>query len=319
MGIPDFEGQAIVRLYANSTQTQVGCYSAIVTNGATFSHPSIVGSILGLFVFVALVASFATAVYGEHIPTMRSHYAHSVSVFVVFAVLHHIYFTGTLSLHWPSVLISFWNNYAWAGGMIYTERMQRSINNFLRSNQGNSSQVGAAGVPTWDDPKLFFSQETIYQGLPPTPGNPPTINLGNPGGAAAKRLLVRSLDMLHGKRAEVSASAGMAGTGDDGFTWYGKPVKPGMPMPGNHYGFAGTLALQNVPASNAFLTGLLWFLILLASMIGAMVLLKLGLAALSRLGWIKPGRLAFFRTHWKRITGLVVLRMVCFFRNDTVE
>ncbi|KAI9887468.1 MAG: hypothetical protein M1823_000726 [Watsoniomyces obsoletus] len=309
LNIPDFEGQAIIRLFANSTQTQVGCYSAVVTNGATFSHPSVVGSILGLFVFVALVASVATAIYGEHIPTIRSHYAHSVSMFVVFAVLHHIYFTGTLSLHWPSVLISFWNNYAWAGGMIYTERMQRSINNFLRANQGNSSQVGAAGVPTWDDPKLFFSQDTIYQGVPPTPGNPPTINLGNPG-APAERLMVRSLDTWHSKRAEVSGSGGMAGTGDDGFVWYGKPVRPGMPLPGNHYGFAGTLALQNVAASNAFLTGLLWFLILMTSVVGAIGLLKLALEMFSKIGWIKPDRLAFFRNHWKRITGLMVLRML---------
>jgi hypothetical protein len=68
----------------------------VVTNGATFSHPAAVGSVLGIFTVVALVASFMTAIYGNHIPTVRKHYAHSLSVFVVFSVFHHIFYRGTV-------------------------------------------------------------------------------------------------------------------------------------------------------------------------------------------------------------------------------
>lgn len=139
--IPDFEGQAILRIFGNSTETEIGCYSAVVTNGATFSHPSSVGTVLGIFTLAALIASFATTVYGSHIPTMRTHYAHSLSIFVVFAVFHHIFFTGALSMNWPSVLASWWSNFAWSAGMIYSESMQNSINQLIGSNKGNTSIV----------------------------------------------------------------------------------------------------------------------------------------------------------------------------------
>ena len=142
--IPDFEGQAILRLFSNATETEIGCYSALVTNGATFSHPASVGTVLGIFTAVALVASFATAAYGRHIPTMRTHYAHSLSIFVVFAIFHHIFFTGALSMNWPSVLAAWWSNFAWSAGMIYSERMQNSINQLIGTNRGNTSIVGAA-------------------------------------------------------------------------------------------------------------------------------------------------------------------------------
>ncbi len=145
LSIPDFEGQAILRIFANSTQTQVGCYSAVVTNGATFSHPYAVGLALGGFTILAIAASFATAIYGSHIPTTRTHYAHSLSVLVVFSVFHHIFYTGALSVNWPSVLPAFWSNFAWTGGMIYSESMQNSINQLIGSNRGNTSIVGAAG------------------------------------------------------------------------------------------------------------------------------------------------------------------------------
>lgn len=146
LSIPDFEGQAILRIFANSTESEVGCYSAVVTNGATFSHPSAVGSVLGVFTIIAVAASFATAVYGDHIPTTRTHYAHSLSVLVVFSVFQHIFYTGSLSVNWPSVLPAFWSNFAWTGGMIYSKSMQNSINQLIGSNKGNTSIVGAAGT-----------------------------------------------------------------------------------------------------------------------------------------------------------------------------
>ena len=51
LSIPDFEGQAILRIFSNTTESQIGCVSAVITNGASFSHPAAVGSILGIFCF----------------------------------------------------------------------------------------------------------------------------------------------------------------------------------------------------------------------------------------------------------------------------
>ncbi|KAI9844735.1 MAG: hypothetical protein M1838_002055 [Thelocarpon superellum] len=283
LSIPDFEGQAIVRIFANSTESEIGCYSAVVTNGASFSQPGTVGSIIGLFTVIAVLASFATAIYGDHVPTMRKHHAHSISVFVVFAVLQHIFFTGAMSLDWPSVLSAFWSNYAWAGGMIYVESMQNTINTFLASNLGNTTSVGAAGSgPSSNNVGGPVPIQSIYRR------------------AARDWLLPRTPDVALVPRDLINASTG--------YPWYGRPSKPGMPLPGNFSGFAGTLSAESIPASNAFMTGLLWLLILILIVGGGIAAFKWALEALSAVRWIRRDRLSFFRTHWLGFTTLAVLR-----------
>ena len=291
--IPDFEGQAILRIFSNETETEIGCYSAVVTNGATFSHPSAVGSVLGVFTFIALVSSFATAVYGDHISTTRIHYAHSLSVFVVFSVLQHIFYTGALSMNWPSVLPAFWSNFAWSAGMIHTQKMQMSIDNFLGSNKGNTSVVGAAGSGSSSD--------------------------GVGGGYQISQIYKRGINNLLGR--DISSSLGSSSiqasitkrslqNSSDGYTWYGLPADPNLPLPGNYSGFAGTLSDVDIAASNAFMTGFLWLLILTVSIAASVILLKWALEALSKFKMIKPDRLSFFRTHYLGFTAAAVLRTV---------
>lgn len=302
LSIPDFEGQAILRIFSNSTQSQIGCYSGVVTNGSSFSQPVWVSSILGGFTIIAVIASFATAIYGENVSEMRKHYAHSFSVFIVFSTWQHIYFTGALSVNWPSVLVAFWNNYAWAGGIVYSEAMQNTINRFIGANKGNTSQVGAAGLGV-ADPTLGggFDVQKIYTRNEPfdvsdVPGLEDAL-MYRPEGFITKRQL---FDKLMMKR-ELANSSGMS-------SWYGHPVKPGIPLPGNYSGFAGTLAQDSIPASNAFMTGLLWFLILLAGVIVSVVVFKLVLEGMSGLRMIKRTRLLFFRCHWLGYTMLAALR-----------
>lgn len=303
LSIPDFEGQAILRIFSNATQSEIGCYSAIITNGATFSHPSAVGSILGIFTFIAVIASFATAIYGDHIPTTRTHYAHSLSIFVVFSVLHHIFYTGALSMNWPSVLPAFWSNFAWSAGMIYTEKMQNSINKLIGSNKGNTTMVGAAGSGSRADGlgggyDIADIYKRSYDALFKRDSN----SLGNHLGMLQTRSVERSL----AKRVNNGVS-----DASDGFTWYGQPVKPGLPLPGNFSGFAGTLSEESIPASNAFLTGFLWLLILTVLMAASVIAVKWILEALVKYRKIHEDRLTYFRSHWKGFTTLAVLR-TCF-------
>ena len=294
--IPDFEGQAILRIFANSTESQIGCYSAVVTNGASFSHPAAIGTILGVFAFVALVSSVAVAAYGESVPEIRKHYAHSISIFVVFSVFHHIFFTGALSMNWPSVLVAFWSNYAWSAGMIYSSKMQDSINQFIGSNRGNISMVGAApsGVNA-DDLGGGYSISQIYKR---------SLSLSSEMvQGVGSTLRPRALEHALARRDLVNSSTG--------FSWYGYPVRPGLPLPGNYSGFAGTLAQENIPASNAFLTGLLWLLILIACVAAGIFAFKWIVEGLSRVSVLKPQRLALFRAHWLAFTSAAVLR-ICF-------
>jgi Transient receptor potential (TRP) ion channel/ML-like domain len=298
--IPDFEGQAILRIFANSTQSQIGCYSAVVTNGATFSHPAAVGTILGLFTLAALLSSVAAAVYGDSVSETRKHYAHSLSVFVVFAVFHHIFFTGALSVNWPSVLVAFWSNYAWSAGMIFSSPMQNSINQFLGANRGNISMVGAAasGVAN-DNLGGGYQISQIYKRAAAISFSP-FEGLGH-------TLRPRSFEHALTRRQLLNSSTG--------FSWYGTPVRPGLPLPGNFSGFAGTVAEEDIPASNAFMTAFLWFLILLLCVAAGIALTKWVIEGLYRFRVMKTPRLAYFRTHWLNFLLAALLRTVfiCFF------
>ena len=300
LSIPDFEGQAILRIFGNSTQSEIGCYSAIVTNGGTFSHPATVGTVLGLFTLVAVVASFATAIYGDHIPTMRTHHAHSLSVFVVFAVFHHIYYTGALSMNWPSVAVAWWSNFAWAGGMIYSEPMQNSINQLIGSNKGNISMVGAASAGAsadnigggYDLSSIYSFQRLARDLLKRWTGYMDGVN---------QVLRLRSSEYHIAKRATASSDVVSS-------PWYGKPVKPGLPIPGNFSGFAGTLSEENIPASNAFMTGFLWLLILMTLIGFVVIAFKFTLEGLNKKKYLKTERLDHFRSNWKTYALQAVLR-----------
>lgn len=271
LSIPDFEGEAIIRVFGNSTQSQIACYSAVLTNGHTFSHPAAVGSTVGIFVALAFVASVATALYGQGLQETRKHYAHSLSMLVVFSILQHVFFTGALSVNFPSVLPAFWSNFGWASGMIYSSTIENSINHFVGNNRGNISTLGTA-----------VSGQTA-------------VNLG--GGYSLSSIYRRGLAMS--KRDLVNTTTG--------FQWYGSEVAPGLPLPGNFSSFAGTLAELQIPASNAFLTGLIWVLVILALLVAAVVVLKavLELCALMR---VSTARLSFFRRHWIYCAMVVLLR-----------
>ncbi|MCJ1283161.1 hypothetical protein MMC26_002488 [Xylographa opegraphella] len=297
LSIPDFEGQAILRVFDNATESEIGCFSAVVTNGNSFSQPASVGTVLGIFALVALISSFVTAVYGEHVPTMRTHYAHSLSIFVVFAVFHHIFFTGALSMNWPSVLPAWWSNFAWSAGMIYSQSMQSSINRLIGSNGGNTSFVGADSLGSSSDQTGGgYSIASIYR-------RSSNALFGREPGYLRDVLSARDLESTLVKRQGLENST-------TGFNWYGYPVSPGLPLPGNFSGFAGTLADEGIPASNAFMTGFLWLLILIVLVAAAVVLFKWTMEGLSMVKLVKPDRLAFFRAHWLGYTAMAVLRII---------
>lgn len=287
LSIPDFEGQAILRVFANSTQSQIGCFSAVITNGSSFSHPAAIGSVLGVFALIALASSVAVAIYGSNAADTRKHFAHSLSVFVVFAVFHHIFFTGALSMNWPSVLVAFWSNYAWSAGMIYSAPMQNSINKFIGGNGGNISMVGSA----------------------PSGQNNPGLG----GGFSITQIYKRALDVADSMHVVADNALYKRDNASQvsQFGWYGKPVLPGLPLPGNYSGFAGTLAPVKIPASNAFMTGFLWFLILLVLIAGAMMLLKWAIEGLSIAGLVQTNHLDYYRQHWLRYTSAALAR-TCF-------
>ncbi|KAK2733685.1 hypothetical protein FQN55_003194 [Onygenales sp. PD_40] len=290
MSVPDFEGQAIIRLFANSTQSEIGCYSSAITNGVTFAHPIAAGSIISLFILIAIFSSVALATYGTHIPSTRIHYAHAPSVFVTFSILHHIYFTGALSMNWPSVLVAFWSNYAWFSGIIYQEKMQNAISSVVGSSGSNSSSKKAALTEAAAEHLGGgFNLSRIYKRYEPVAN----MNSHN---------LLRRFKHNMSKRESSNSYSDSQ--------WYGSAVKPGLPLPGNNLGFAGTLAVEEIPTSNAFLTAFIWFLILALSVASVVVLAKAAVECCFRVKSTKNERLAYFRAHWVAFLAAALLRTI---------
>jgi hypothetical protein len=299
--IPDFEGYATLRFYGNSTKTEIGCFQARMKNGVTLSHPGSIGGVIGFFTVIAMLASFATAIYGVSIPAMRTHYAHALPMLVIFETFQSFFFSGALSVDWPSVCAAWWSNWAWAAGMIHTESMVSSINNFIGENQGNSSQVGGAG----SSPISTSGGLRIY-GRSRSSLTRRANEASNMGASMAGKIFAR----------DASAASGSTGTEYGlGYSWYGSPAKSGLPSPGSWYGFGGTLSEMNIPASDAFMTGFLWLLVLLAGIIVSTIAFKWLLEGLAKIKWIQHDRLALFRSHWLGFLGVIVLRtlMIAFF------
>lgn len=274
LGIPDLEGLARLQIFANSTQTQIGCFQAVMTNGNTFSQPEAVSSFLGVMVFTAVLASFATTIYGLSIPHMRVHYAHSFSVLVIFETFQSIFFSGALSVNWPSVLPAWWSNFAWTAGMFADDQIVRSVSSFT-GNSLNISQVGGAG----------------------------SVQINN-GGGLSQQIYGRSIfdgSPLHrdGDSSLNSFTRRAAYNASDpyDYTWAGHPRTPGMPMPGTWPGFGGTLSVVNVPPAEAFTICIIWLLVVLAAVAFFVVTAKLILDALVKLKWLKSDGFDYFRSH----------------------
>ena len=276
--IPDFEGSTTLQIFSNSSETEIGCFQAVMRNGATFSHPDAVAPILGTFTAAAIVASFLTAAYGVSTTHRRIHYAHSLSVFAVIETFQSIFFSGAVSVNWPSVLIGWWSNFAWSGGQIYVPDMITALDSFTGVS-GNASQVGGAG----------------------------SVVINN-GGGLVTQIYGRAAFSSAETRAAIGKRSAYNASDPYDYTWAGNPVTPGMPTPGTWHGFAGELAGAYIPAADAFLVGLIWFLIAFALVGIVMAALKYSLEALVHMKRIKEDRLAFFRANWIRYLKLALVR-----------
>ncbi|CAP60761.1 uncharacterized protein PODANS_1_20360 [Podospora anserina S mat+] len=237
--IPDFEGTTRVQIFAGSGQQEAGCFQAAMQNGKSLSHAYVIAPFMGLFTMVAIIASFSTAAYGISVPHMRMHHAHSLSVFIVFETFQTIFFSGALSVKWPSILVAWWSNFAWSAGFIYAPPFVQSINSFA----GVQEELGHV---------VWF----------------------------------RSYDYQQ-RRAFIAL---------------------GLPLPGTWSGFPATLAAIGIPAADAFVFGLLWFLIAVALVMFVVIGVKILFEGLAKARLVKEDRLAYFRSYWVGFLGHALLR-----------
>ncbi|CCT69785.1 related to Calcium_related spray protein [Fusarium fujikuroi IMI 58289] len=290
LNIPDLEGYSRIRIFANSTQTEIGCFQATMSNGRTFSQPEIVGSILGAFTAFAVLASFATAIYGVQIPHIRMHYAHSFSILIIFETFQSIFFSGALSVNWPALLPAWWSNFAWTAGMFASLDMIDAISPFAGVS-GNASQVGSAG----------------------------SVPINNGGGLAqqifGRSLGSRSVPQLESVVHSLTRRHDFNSSNPYDYGWAGEPRNPGMPLPGDYSGFPGVLSVVGIPRNDAFIIGLIWFLVILAAVALFVATSKFVLELCHKFKLIKSDGFDFFRSHWVgyMAAGLLRTLFIAFF------
>lgn len=295
LNIPDLEGFSRLQIFANSTQTEIGCFQATMSNGRTFSQPEIVGTILGVFTAFAVPASFATAIYGVQIPHIRMHYAHSFSILIIFETFQSIFFSGALSVNWPALLPAWWSNFAWTAGMFASNSMIEAISPFAGVS-GNASQVGSAG----------------------------SIPINN-GGGLAQQIFGRSLSsraavQQDGILQTLARRNDFNSSNPYDYSWAGGPRNPGMPLPGDYSGFPGVLSVLGIPRNDAFIIGLIWLLVVLAAVALFITFSKLVLELCAKCKLIKSDGFDYFRSHWLgyMVVGLLRTLFIAFFVMTTL-
>ncbi|EAQ89944.1 hypothetical protein CHGG_06563 [Chaetomium globosum CBS 148.51] len=186
--LPDYDGSAKLQIYTTTpNHKEIGCFQASLTNNHTFSHPWMIGPILGVFTLAAMLASFLTAAYGISVTHMRMHHAHSLSVLVVFETLQAVFFSGALAVDWPPMLAAWWSNFAWSAGLIGVPGMVRSVNGFagvvgdaagvgnglpLRMYGRSLDEESSDGVSQGPAFNSSFFRDYAWSGRPAAPGLP---------------------------------------------------------------------------------------------------------------------------------------------------
>ncbi|PKS09354.1 hypothetical protein jhhlp_003968 [Lomentospora prolificans] len=285
-GIPDFDGIARLQIFSNTSQTRIGCFQASLKNGHSLSHPIAIPIVLGFFTTLAILSSFVLAIYGSNIPQMRTHYAHAFSGLIVFEAFHSIFFSGAVSVRWPSVLPAWRSNFAWSAGLIYADKIVDGISSFAGIN-GNASEANTVGSVVSDG---GFSQRLYGRSI--APGVQLTVEKSL---AVARGLFRRQGPPFNSSN-------------PDDYTWGGRPTRPGLPLPGSPSGFTGTLAILNIPPPDAFLSALIWFFIFLALILASMALVRYVLCRQAIQKRLEIEKLGYFRSHLPGYIGVASLR-----------
>ncbi|KAI5290564.1 hypothetical protein KEM54_001174 [Ascosphaera aggregata] len=281
MTIPDFEGQATIQIFSNVTRSQIGCYQSTVTNGNTMSHPYAVNAVLIFFAFIAFLSSSLMALLDADVPTIRRYYAHSPSVLVTVSVFQYIFFSGAVSVNWPRVLVSFWSNFAWLAGMVHTSSLQRAISRVTSPRARNLLKLGSTPTGFSGLMNGGYDIHEIY--------GTGSWNF-NPADIPTSRILTGNI--------ELPRNTAKRDINED-FCSENPLIGEGLPLPGDHSGFPGTLFVVNIPAVNTFLTGLVWLLILAVIVIGSIPLTKFVLEILVGAKLIRKKWFAAFRRRWR--------------------
>lgn len=276
--IPDLGGQGKLELFAGDAKTPVACVESTVGNGKTTKVVAVQYAAIGI-AGAALVLSGLSALgsFGNAGSAMSSPtFTEVVGWFQGLAM------NGMLSVQYPGIYRSFTQNFAFSTGLVSWEPMQNVIDNFRGSTGGNL---------THDSVQYLKNSTLVYSA---TGGN-------------SKRSLLDALNLASLLSREVVTS--INGTSSDGST---VSTSNSTEKPASINTVSGIQAYAEqlqVPASNIFMTVLLFFAIVIAAITAGILLFKVILEAWALFASFPKKLEGFRQRYWwlvaKTITNLI--------------
>ncbi len=269
--IPDLDGAAKLELRSLENGNQLACIQSVVGNGNTMNVPAaqyIAAGIAGAALLVSGLSALTGVHAGGAVPSPT--FGEVVGFFQSVAM------NGMLSVQYPSVYRSFTTNFAFSGGLIQWESMQKSIDGFRNKTGGNLTENSV---------EYLKGATLVYEDT--------TRNLAKRG-LEALSLIPRQLTT------SVNGTSSENGTDAEG-------VKSMHSVSGIQ-AYAETLA---IPEANTFMTVLLIFAIVIAAITVGILLFKVILEAWALFGTFPEKLKSFRKRYWlvlaKTITNLILL------------
>jgi hypothetical protein len=262
---------AQLQLQSKNSGQQIACIQSTVGNGKSFTTPAVPIIAAGIAGCALIVSGFTALASGGGGPGAATS---SPTFFDVMSWFQSMALNGMLSVNYPSVYRSFQKNFAFSGLMVSWGGMQTSIDNFRRSTGGNLTE---------DSYQFLRNNATlVYSG---------TNNTITKRSVALAKLMVRDTSFSASNGTQNSTSPSKIQKEVTGIEAFMEPLL--------------------IPKSNTFMTALLIFAILIASVVVSILLFKLILEAWALFGKFPEKLTGFRKRYWwlmaKTITNLILL------------
>ncbi|KAL8760248.1 MAG: hypothetical protein Q9199_000147 [Rusavskia elegans] len=279
--IPDLDGEAKMELKSVDGGQDLACIQSAVNNGKTAEVPAVsyiaAGIAVAALLLTGLSALGSAGSAGSH--SQSPNFGDIVGWFQSIAQ------NGMLSVSYPPVYRSFSKNFAFSGGLIPWNSMQSSIDNFRKVTGGNLTE---------DSVEYLRNSTLVY-----SPGSKP-----NP--APHKRALggLFGVPVLY-TRDEVTAAINSTQSGNSTNSPDDSKVTHVV------HGIQGYVEQLTIPQSNTFMTVLLIFAIILATIAVGILLFKVILETWALFGSFPKKLTGFRKRYWgllaRTITNLILL------------
>jgi hypothetical protein len=328
--IPDLEGNVQITLYNSSNLNQnLGCFQSAITNGKSTNLQSVRDLTIALAAVALVIAGVSSATSGNSgaavAPGAGAGAAHAgitpgaleggtagaakggvavagnvaapgfhpPSFGELFAAMQGIAVSGMYSLDYPSVYRSFAQNLGWSTGMITWKGMQTSIDNFRNETGGN---LTLSSYLLLEDSTLVYQNQTN----PQSSGNliPAATSFTNSSSNSTddeNNIWYARQLIEHWKRQQQ----------DDAST---------APTPASNVEVVGGIQayVENltIPDTNTFMTLLIWYVILVAIILLAILSFKLFVEMKHVRHLAKHKKQSDFFPDFKKSYGLVLMTML---------